>query len=343
MDLVKLREDLNVDYLEVKIALTALVDEFSELKVAGPDDAEGYTKAREVMKDAGKIRRNIEEKRKGHKTYAIALGKLVDEIPKELQAIINPLEDRLKAEVQAVDDYHEKALALKKAEAAWPLRRDKLIDLQYKNGEEQTAEEIERLKLMPDAEFLQICNELQSAKMAEVEKENQRLRNEAAERERIDNENKRVAAAAEQARKDALQETVNREAAAVAEQAVKREKEMQEKIWPLREDRIKALFDQYDVSHRDDRLRNLKPMVLKMDEPAFEKYMAEAKESAEAAVARKRSEMGDREKMADFYKQLLAVPVPTLSEGSIYQSDLSEVLGIIRDGSQVWIDEPVKV
>jgi hypothetical protein len=337
MDLVKFREDLNVDYKDVKEALVGIVESYSDLTIKGPTDAEGYAKAREVMKEAGKIRRNIDEKRKAHKADSLAIGKMIDEVAKELQGAINPLEDRLKAEVQAIDDHIEKENALKKAEAAWPERRGKLVDLNYKNGEEQSDAEIERLKLMSDADFLKICSDLQAEKLAAAEAENKRLRDEAAERDRIANENKRIEDAKEQARKDALQETVNREAKAEAEKAQQRAAEMENQVWPLREKRIREIFIAKEVSNPEPRLEKLKAMVVKMEEVEFEKYLVELVEHADATLAQRKAEMGDREKMAYWLGSLLKVEMPVLSSGSIYQSDLDDIVGKLADAERLFL------
>lgn len=343
MDLVKFREDLYVDYKDVKEALIGIVENYSGLTIKGPTDAEGYAKAREVMKEAGKIRRNIDEKRKAHKADSLAIGKMIDEVAKELQVAINPLEDRLKAEVQAIDDHIEKQNALKKAEADWPGRKEKLLEFGYdfvspdKAGE--AAEEEEHLILMTDAEFLQLCNGLQQEKLAAIEAENKRLRDEAVERDRVAKENQRIEEAKEQARKDALQETVNRDAAT----ELQKSKEMEEKVWPLREKRVREIFVAKEVTNPEPRLEKLKALIVKMDEPAFETYLVELAEHADATLKQRQAEMGDREKMADFYKRLLAVQTPELSAGSIYQSDLAEFLDLLREGAKMWGTEVVGV
>jgi DNA segregation ATPase FtsK/SpoIIIE-like protein len=132
-------------------------------------------------------------------------------------------------------------------------------------------------------------------------------------------------------------ETVNREAKAEAEKAQQRAAEMENQVWPLREKRIREIFIAKEVSNPEPRLEKLKAMVVKMEEVEFEKYLVELVEHADATLAQRKAEMGDREKMAHWLGSLLKVEMPVLSSGSIYQSDLDDIVGKLADAERLFL------
>lgn len=232
MDIVKFQEELKTDFGIVKEALAKIVEESKELRIEGVEDSDGYAKAKEVVKDAGKIRRNIEDKRKKLKAESVEIGRLIDSYAKELQTIINPLEERLKEEINIVESHYEKQKALKKAQELWPERKEKLKELGYEF--QNTESETEKLMLLSESECLILFNELNQKKIQVQENEIRKLREAAEAAERQEAEKKRIAEAEKKARElereRILNELAKQEAAKAAEnERLRIEQEQQRK------------------------------------------------------------------------------------------------------------------
>lgn len=90
-------------YNDIIPKVEELKKEYLPLKIASIEDKEGY----EVVKNALKFmigkRHDIEDKRKELKADSLKFGKAVDEKAKEIQAMIAPIEEHLKAEKDKID------------------------------------------------------------------------------------------------------------------------------------------------------------------------------------------------------------------------------------------------
>lgn len=83
-------------YEITKEQIKKAVETASLVVVSGPDDKKGMALARENRLSLQKMRTSIEAKRKDLKADALAFGKKVDSVAKELTALITPEESRLK-------------------------------------------------------------------------------------------------------------------------------------------------------------------------------------------------------------------------------------------------------
>lgn len=80
--------------------IAELQDEYGSLVIVGPDDKEGIKKAEEGVKVLRKIRTTIESKRKDIKRMIVDA---LDGTAKRIQAQINPIEERLKNQLDEIE------------------------------------------------------------------------------------------------------------------------------------------------------------------------------------------------------------------------------------------------
>jgi len=77
--------------------------QYMPLKIASPDDTEGYEAVREAIKFMVRKRNEVEAKRKELKADSLALGKALDNRAKEITAMLEPIETHLVAEKSKID------------------------------------------------------------------------------------------------------------------------------------------------------------------------------------------------------------------------------------------------
>jgi hypothetical protein len=80
-----------------------LKKEFLPLKIANLEDKEGYDAVKDALKFMVTKRHEIEDKRKELKADSLKFGRAVDERAKEIQSMIAPIEEHLKAEKDNID------------------------------------------------------------------------------------------------------------------------------------------------------------------------------------------------------------------------------------------------
>ena len=90
-----------------------LKKEFLPLKIANLEDKEGYDAVKDALKFMVTKRHEIEDKRKELKADSLKFGRAVDERAKEIQSMIAPIEEHLKAEKDNID---QQIKAIKEAE-----------------------------------------------------------------------------------------------------------------------------------------------------------------------------------------------------------------------------------
>lgn len=100
-----------------------LKKEFLPLRVKDLEDKEGYEAVKSALKFMVGKRHDIEDKRKELKADSLKFGKAVDERAKEIQSMIAPIEEHLKAEKDKID---EQIKAIKEAEEK--AAQQKLLD-----------------------------------------------------------------------------------------------------------------------------------------------------------------------------------------------------------------------
>lgn len=196
-------------------ALTAKVQQYAELTIAGVNDTKGYKAVSEARKELKRDRVAIENRRKELKADALEYGRKVDAMAKRLTALLEPTERRLESEEKRIDD--EKERLRKEAELARQRAIQARVDRVVALG---VSFEIVKVQALADEEFEAYFAELSDVarQVAERKAEEDRLRREEQRRlreEREAIERERVRLDAERRRLEA-EEQANEQAARAA-------------------------------------------------------------------------------------------------------------------------------
>lgn len=202
-------------YSVTDAAIAKMGDQYMEIVVTGPDDAENFKiahLARMVVK--GK-RVEVEKCRVTLKADALAYGRKIDTEAKRITALLKPIEDHLIAQERVVTD--EKARIEREAEEARQAKRE---------AEERATREAEEKKMADERDRLAKIEAEQKAernRLAKIEAEQQ------AERDRIEAEKRKIAEAEDTKHRAEEMEKAKAEAAERArietEERVRREAE----------------------------------------------------------------------------------------------------------------------
>lgn len=102
------------------------------LTIEGENDKAGYEVVRKEVAFARTTRTSIEKKRKELKEPHLEAGRLIDSRAKELIALVEPEEDRLKAMMDAIDNIAAERKAAAERERALGLNRADRMDVSCK-------------------------------------------------------------------------------------------------------------------------------------------------------------------------------------------------------------------
>jgi len=141
--------------------------------VLAADTPQGYESVRVAIADCRATRTSIEKRRVELKADALAFGRRVDSIARELTSLIESIEEPLRLKKAAVDDARERAKAEKEAEARRIVEEELRIEREARETQEHAAREAEEKRLAEERERL-------AAERAEIER--QRAESEARER-----------------------------------------------------------------------------------------------------------------------------------------------------------------
>jgi hypothetical protein len=175
-------------------AIRADVDMYSKMTISGIEDKEGFKRVREGRLMLKRVRTDIEKRRKELKEGALAYGKKVDAVAKELTALVAPAEDvlesREKEHLLALDTIENAKLDERMAKLAAvgnnssrlvvKAMSDKLFDECLTAATEEHAKQVEAARLAEE----------EHRKAEEAAAEARRLEDERlkAEREKLDAE-----------------------------------------------------------------------------------------------------------------------------------------------------------
>lgn len=227
----------------------------SQYEALTADTPAGYEAVRVAVGDCRSTRVAIEKRRVELKADALAFGRRVDAVAKELTALVESIEEPLKLKKAAVDEERERIRAEKQAEERRKIEEGLRVLREAKEAEERAAREAEEARLAEERAAL----EAERAALAEKELE-QSMRERAArealriEREALEEERRRIAAEREaadqaeferqaraQAEEDA-RELARREAIAAEEErvaAAERAEALRLRLEALEPDRVK--------------------------------------------------------------------------------------------------------
>ena len=302
-----------VEYDITKAAIKEMSNKFMPLCINGLDDTEGFEavhNARMVVK--GK-RIEVEKRRKELKADALAWGKKVDSEAKKIFQLLKPIEDHLKAEEDSIVN-EKKRLEEEKA-ALEQLRIQKRIDNFAKYGttisyfdaaamsDDEYSTALEKLKDEYRAEQVRIAKEkrLEEERIAREEEarkaEDERLRKERAELERI------------KAEQEEAQRKIDAEKKLIEEQKRKEEERLY-RIEVEKQAKIEAEARAKQVAEQAEK-----------DKIAKQKAEEERKAKEEALLP-------DKEKLLLFIDKLRAVKNPEISvpEAQILLKDFMATL-----------------
>ena len=174
-----------------------LKKEFLPLKIESIEDKEGYELVKNALKFMRDKRHEIEDKRKELKADSLKYGKAVDEKAKEIQALISPIEEHLRAEKERVDTEIKeiKEKAEKEAQAKMDARLKKLFDLGFTANMEEFVwvsklsdsnnQSVHKLNIevWEDDRFEQFCDKMDAIIQNEIVALKEKLEKEAKEKE----------------------------------------------------------------------------------------------------------------------------------------------------------------
>lgn len=197
------------------------------------DTPAGYEAVRVAVADCRTTRVAIEKRRVELKADALAFGRRVDAVAKELTSLVESIEEPLKLKKAAVDEEKERIRAEKAAEERRKIEEGLRVLREAKEAEERAAREAEEARLAEEraalaAERAALAEkELEQAMRERAAREALRIEREAleAERRKIEAEREaaieleRLARARVQAEADA-RELARREAIAAEEERV---------------------------------------------------------------------------------------------------------------------------
>jgi DNA repair exonuclease SbcCD ATPase subunit len=149
-----------IEYGVTKIALKEQLQEFAGLQIHGINDKDGYEVVRRAIATARDLRLTIEAKRKELKQVSLDYGRMVDDIAKDLQAEIEPVEQALRKEKEKVDNELERIRAEKEAERQRKIGERinallslgfQLVGFEYRYYKMSIS--VDSISTMPDSEF----------------------------------------------------------------------------------------------------------------------------------------------------------------------------------------------
>ena len=293
-------------YAITKAEIIKAVKESDSITVSGAEDTQGMELARSTRLSLRKIRTTIEAKRKELKADALAYGRKVDEVARDLSAPIGPAEERLKVlEETAEREKSRREEEDRKKRETEAARRCELltaigvtaspITLQF-----VSTEEFEKLYATEKAEY-------DAKKKAEAEADAARK----AEAERLEK------VAAEQAAKQAEIEAKEAEIAAKQAAIEKAEQEKRERLLGWRTTQlamVNASMDQDEMLALCDEdfeellvVKRKEEDKRKADEAKAEAFRKEQEAKAEkeriAAAAKEEADRLERERLAEFQRK----------------------------------------
>lgn len=281
----------------------SLVSQSATINVTDATQVTEMRKARDARLALKKVRVEAENHRKEQKEAALREGKAIDDIARNIKAIIEPEESRL----EECEKFAERAEAARKAKLLQE-RTDALsaigaATIGYSLGEMPEAEWSVLLRSKTEA----IENAKREAREAEEKKRKEEAEREA-ERVKLREENARL----ERERKEA-DERARAERAEIERQAAEERRELEAKAKIEREKAEAERRAAVDAQR-------------KAEAELAEKRLEEQKAKAEAERERKRMAAApDKEKATEYLKAVVSVVVPTL-DNTIAQAQIKRAM-----------------
>lgn len=299
--------------------------ECKALTISGQDDKEGYKIVHDRRMSLVKLRGDIEKRRKELKADALEFGRKVDEVAKHLIGLITPAEEHLKREEDAYNA--EKARLKREAEEARQRIVQERLDRLAEIGVMKNPTLIAGIDDAAFEDLFALCKQEADRKAAEAAKEEaERKQREAeeqerlrAERERLDRERKELEELRRKQEQEAAAERSRLEEERRKQDAERERIDAERRAAELEREKLEAA----ERARQEERDRQERERI-----EAEQKAEAEARERERAEALRP-----DREKIAAYLDNLLAVVHPEVSDGMLPVLDaiLERLSELVRD------------
>lgn len=322
---------LNVNELKTfspsDAAIAKMAEQYMVLRIDGIDDKKGFDIVHKARMDVKNHRVAVEKKRKELKADAWAYGKMVDSEAKRLTAMLEPIEEHLAAEEQAVLD--EKArIQREKEEAAQRVLDERVAALQAVGvtpsvglvrawSDEQYAEQLATATRIYEEEKAKAEAEAEERARKEAEeaearrKEQERL---AAERAEVERQRAEMEAQRQKEEEARRAEREAMEAELRKQEALRMEREAEEQA-KLRAEREKLEAERRKLEQEQREREAAERARLEMEERLRREAEEKARREAEAEAERKRLEelAPDKEKLEALAKAVTNTAIPSFS------------------------------
>lgn len=311
-------EQLPAKFNPVDARIAELRSAYMALTVAGVDDKAGLAKVHEARMEIKGHRVNVEKTRKALKEGALAYGRAVDAEAKRLTGLLEPIEEHLVKQEEAIEAEKQriKAEAERAKKAKLDARVAAIVALKMQPPELSVLEamtdaEFDEKMVAAKARFEQKQREEEEAAAAKKAEEERVAREQQAERERL------AAEKAELERQQAELKRQQEEAAAAKrkqdEEAAAERKRLDDERRKLEEEKAaKARAEELEKAKKEAAAKAKKEAE---EKAAREKAAAEEKErKRKEAEARKEARRPDVEKLTRFAKSLDELELPQVAE-----------------------------
>lgn len=238
-------------------ALKELAIKYKGLEIKGVHDEKGYNEVKVARKELGDMRITITKFGKSKREEALAFQREVLRQEREHLEIITPLEDELKAKIEAVDEEKKRAERI----ILLPSRKAKLGEI----GVDMTDDEILSLD---EKKFSEMYT---AKKMEHLEEQDRKHREEEAEKRRVD-ELKQAKKKAKLDERDRIRRVEERRKEREAEQEAENKRLKEKKIADekARQKKLEAdkKFQEFLINNRYDKNTD----ILQQDESEVRIY-----------------------------------------------------------------------
>ncbi len=234
--------------------LRALAEKYRGIVINGPADEAGYAAAKEAKKELAESRIAITKAGKKYREEALAYQREVIRQEKELLEIITPVEDTIKAEIEAVDA----AKAREERRVLLPARKAMLAEIQHHMTDEEILD-------LDEKAFAEIYTSRKLA-YADAQETEKRAKEEAERRAKeIEQAKAEAAAKAVADEKERMEQVAAADAKRQAEEQAKAEKNKRYQAW-LKKHGVTA----EDADTKVERVGNTFILWKKVDEIVIE-------------------------------------------------------------------------
>ena len=340
METVEVKETALKILDERESGLIALADQFKDLKINGVEDKDGYKKVRQARIELKNARVEVQNDAKALRENAVKFQKTVIAREKELILITLQTEESLQREE---DQYNQalEAIRVEKDRKEKERIQNRIASLAKFNY----AVDLYEVTTMPDDKFNELLTQVEidynkeQERIAQEKAETERMRNEEAERLRLEREALAKQKAEQEARELELQRQEHERKAEATKQAEAIQKEYEEFRAKKKAEQDKldaernALIEEKRKHEEQIRLEQAKKESAeraRLEEQ--DRIKREAEEKAECELLtkieaeRQEALKPDKEKLYEYAKTIMAIPVPELSH-----KDAKQIVGEISE------------